>query len=177
MSYVYRSGIRKWRSRQRSITSPYTPWRSRKSSPPPGDLLDHPNQTIVPTNSPAHRFKFTRVYPLTQYDLPTSVPLLTFPQPSSPPPSQTSTSAQSSPSKQNLIPPTPSRPMLTSPPPKPLEMSAEEIEKNPLLDFTEPQFITLVVSDVGILTPSVSHTPADGAFSRGGLPLSPDYGC
>jgi translation initiation factor eIF-2B subunit alpha len=54
------------------------------------------------------------------------------------------------------IPETPSRPLLDSEVPTPLEMTAEQVQNNPLLDYTTPDLVTLVICDVGILTPSVS---------------------
>lgn len=41
-------------------------------------------------------------------------------------------------------------------------MTADQIEDNPLSDFTTPDLITLVVSDIGILTPSVGCRQFNG---------------
>ena len=57
------------------------------------------------------------------------------------------------------IPPTPSRPLISSPTPEALQMTEAQIQNNPLVDYTTPDLVTLVVSDVGILTPAgVSDT-------------------
>lgn len=45
--------------------------------------------------------------------------------------------------------------MLASPMPKPLEMSDEMTRGNPTLDYTTPDLVSLVVSDLGVMTPSV----------------------
>lgn len=82
--------------------------------------------------------------PLSQYDLPSSLSTapLCF---------TSSISASSSPT----FPATPSRPMLASPMPTPLEMSDEMTRGNPTLDYTTPDLVSLVVSDLGVMTPSV----------------------
>ncbi|POY76700.1 hypothetical protein BMF94_0292 [Rhodotorula taiwanensis] len=93
----------------------------------------------------AESFKFTRLFPLGQYDIPSSLPAapLSFPADDSPAASQTS-----------QVPPTPVRPMIDSKMPDALEMSDEGIRGNPILDYTTPDHISLIVSDVGVLTPS-----------------------
>ncbi|SCV68921.1 BQ2448_1941 [Microbotryum intermedium] len=138
----------------------------------------------------AESFKFTRLFPLSQYDLPTSLPNppLTFPDltipttsstsaphtreststtrstststidPSSPS-HQCSTSTQTNPtlasaSTSTPTPPTPSRPMIDSAMPQALEMTDEMTRNNPTLDYTTPDLITLIISDLGCLTPS-----------------------
>ncbi|KAI5481382.1 translation initiation factor eIF-2B alpha subunit [Pseudohyphozyma bogoriensis] len=90
----------------------------------------------------AESYKFCRVFPLSQYDLPSSLatPPLSFPVPSS--------------SKPSSIPPTPSRPMLSSPMPVPLEMSDDMTRSNPTLDYTGPELISLIISDLGVMSPS-----------------------
>lgn len=61
--------------------------------------------------------------------------------------------------KEIIIPPTPSRPLVDSPTPEALQMTPEQIQNNPLVDYTTPDLVTLVISDVGILTPAgVSDT-------------------
>ncbi|KAM0792562.1 hypothetical protein ACM66B_005226 [Microbotryomycetes sp. NB124-2] len=95
----------------------------------------------------AESFKFTRLFPLSQYDLPSSLPSppLTF--------APTATDAPKG-SAKLAVPPTPSRPMTDSRMPEPLEMTDEQIRHNPILDYTTPDLISLVVSDLGCLTPS-----------------------
>ena len=41
--------------------------------------------------------------------------------------------------------------------PLPLEMDPKMTSENPLLDYTEPQFVSLFVTDLGKMTPSVRH--------------------
>jgi translation initiation factor eIF-2B subunit alpha len=48
---------------------------------------------------------------------------------------------------------------MDSPAPQPIDMTPEQVQNNPLIDYTTPDLISLVISDVGILTPSgVSDT-------------------
>ncbi|BGO89815.1 hypothetical protein NBRC10512_007232 [Rhodotorula toruloides] len=93
----------------------------------------------------AESFKFTRLFPLSQYDIPSSLPSapLAFPEFDDP----VST-------KSTGVPPTPVRPMIHSRMPEPLEMSDEATRHNPILDYTTPDHITLIVSDIGVMTPS-----------------------
>ncbi|GAA5868947.1 hypothetical protein JCM8547_003229 [Rhodosporidiobolus lusitaniae] len=89
----------------------------------------------------AESFKFTRLFPLSQTDLPSSLPAapLTFPAPSG---------------ALSDIPSTPIRPMIADKMPDALEMSDAATRHNPILDYTTPEMITLIVSDIGVLTPS-----------------------
>ncbi|KAK4332674.1 Translation initiation factor eIF-2B subunit alpha [Rhodotorula toruloides] len=93
----------------------------------------------------AESFKFTRLFPLSQYDIPSSLPSapLAFPEFDDP----VST-------KSTSVPPTPVRPMIHSKMPEALEMSDEATRHNPILDYTTPDHITLIVSDIGVMTPS-----------------------
>ncbi|CEQ42700.1 SPOSA6832_04562 [Sporobolomyces salmonicolor] len=93
----------------------------------------------------AESFKFTRLFPLSQYDLPSSLPSapLTFPAP-----------IDATSLKSNSVPPTPSRPMIDSKMPEALEMSDAATRHNPTLDYTTPDLITLILSDLGTMTPS-----------------------
>ena len=86
--------------------------------------------------------------PLNQYDLPIAVPVLQFSQHIAPDPQDQH--------KATKIPETPIRPLVDSPLPAALEMTVEQIQNNPLLDYTTPDLVTLVISDIGILTPSVN---------------------
>lgn len=98
----------------------------------------------------AESFKFTRLFPLSQYDLPSSSPTppLTFP-----------TAPLADPASV-AIPNTPARPMIDSPIPQPLEMTDDMARLNPTLDYTPASVVSLIISDLGVLTPSVS------AFAR-----------
>ncbi|TNY17034.1 hypothetical protein DMC30DRAFT_406953 [Rhodotorula diobovata] len=93
----------------------------------------------------AESFKFTRLFPLSQYDLPSSLPSAPLAFPSL-------DEVESSDAKG--VPATPVRPMIHSKMPEPLVMSDEATRQNPILDYTTPDQITLIVSDVGVLTPS-----------------------
>ncbi|KAJ2538455.1 translation initiation factor eIF-2B subunit alpha [Coemansia sp. RSA 1933] len=69
----------------------------------------------------AESFKFVRIYPLSQYDLPTyRSDLLSFKD----------------------------RPKATT------DWQAELLENNPMLDYTPPEYITLLFTDLGVMTPS-----------------------
>ncbi|GAA5931584.1 translation initiation factor eIF2B subunit alpha [Sporobolomyces koalae] len=92
----------------------------------------------------AESFKFTRLFPLSQYDLPSSLPTapLSF------------ASSDQNTAAELPIPPTPSRPMISSQMPSPLTMSDTATLNNPTLDYTTPDLITLILSDLGTMTPS-----------------------
>ncbi|BGP38186.1 translation initiation factor eIF-2B subunit alpha [Rhodotorula kratochvilovae] len=77
----------------------------------------------------AESFKFTRLFPLSQYDLPSSLPSapLAFPSPDE---------LESQTAKG--VPSTPVRPMIHSKMPEPLVMSDEATRQNPILDYTTP---------------------------------------
>jgi translation initiation factor eIF-2B subunit alpha len=99
----------------------------------------------------AESYKFHRLFPLSQYDLPTHNPsILSFPRTGSPsalnglPPSS-SVSQQ----HEGTTVPTESRSALLLP----LSMTPEQISRNPDVDYTRPELISLVISDVGHLTP------------------------
>ncbi|KAH8918452.1 nagb/rpia/CoA transferase-like protein, partial [Atractiella rhizophila] len=91
-------------------------------------------------------FKFTRLFPLSQYDLPVHKAPLTF----------STTTLPSKPSKSNLSStpnsPIPRRTLNTSSFPEPLLMTSDQVDNNPLLDYTTPDLVGLVISDVGCLT-------------------------
>ncbi|EPQ58147.1 nagb/rpia/CoA transferase-like protein [Gloeophyllum trabeum ATCC 11539] len=82
----------------------------------------------------AESYKFHRLFPLSQYDLPThNDDILSFPR-----------------HAQRLSPVLTARPSVA---PSPLAMTPEQILRNPRVDYTMPDLISLVFSDVGILTP------------------------
>ncbi|KAF8504053.1 nagb/rpia/CoA transferase-like protein [Hysterangium stoloniferum] len=93
--------------------------------------------TNVPFYALAESYKFHRMFPLSQYDLPThNDRILSFPEPSSinalrPISTKTSSSVVSS----------------------FFAMTDAQLQSNPGVDYTKPDLITLVFSDVGILTP------------------------
>jgi translation initiation factor eIF-2B subunit alpha len=98
------------------------------------------------------------VSPLNQYDLPIAVPVLRFPD--------HTVKQEQDERKATKIPSTPYRPFVDSATPDALQMTAEQIQNNPLIDYTTPDLVTLIISDVGILTPSVSwdnHTEESSA--------------
>ncbi|KAH9946193.1 nagb/rpia/CoA transferase-like protein [Epithele typhae] len=87
----------------------------------------------------AESYKFHRLFPLSQYDLPTDNPsILSFPTPTGQSGGQegVATGAAGSGSTSSER-----------------GMGAEQIRKNPGVDYTRPDLISLVFSDVGILTP------------------------
>ncbi|KAH9901295.1 nagb/rpia/CoA transferase-like protein [Cubamyces lactineus] len=98
----------------------------------------------------AESYKFHRLFPLSQYDLPTHSPnILSFTTPiarsagqdaaSSDPAQGATATSQTS---QGISSSTTER-----------AMTQEQIAKNPGVDYTRPDLISLVFSDVGILTP------------------------
>ncbi|KIM87040.1 hypothetical protein PILCRDRAFT_64112 [Piloderma croceum F 1598] len=99
----------------------------------------------------AESYKFHRLFPLSQYDLPTHNPsILSFPRTGT----LSTLSAQplsSSISQLHEVPTVPSEShsaLLV-----PLSMTPEQIARNPDVDYTRPDLISLVISDVGHLTP------------------------
>ncbi|KAI8979935.1 hypothetical protein BDB01DRAFT_725633 [Pilobolus umbonatus] len=84
------------------------------------------NSLNKPVYAVAESYKFVRVYPLNQYDLPSEIPeIITF------------TSRRKSFSANNDT------------------LSSEEIAlSNPSVDYTPPQYLTLLLTDLGVLTPS-----------------------
>jgi len=94
----------------------------------------------------AESYKFHRLFPLSQYDLPShNSKILAFPRPflskPSPQPLDTPTESSSTPinSRSDFIPP---------------RITQEQIsQNNPDVDYTRPDLISLVFSDVGSLTP------------------------
>ncbi|KZS89889.1 nagb/rpia/CoA transferase-like protein [Sistotremastrum niveocremeum HHB9708] len=110
----------------------------------------------------AESYKFHRLFPLSQYDLPTHTPnILSFPRA----PASSSAPGLGSPSASYTAalaaaapPPTPARGLsstnLGHPPPASASMTSDQLARNPEVDYTRPDLITLVFSDVGILTPS-----------------------
>ncbi|KIJ69434.1 hypothetical protein HYDPIDRAFT_106051 [Hydnomerulius pinastri MD-312] len=100
----------------------------------------------IPFYALAESYKFHRLFPLSQYDLPTHNPrILAFPLTSATPSPNTSLQAKN-PSirtaNENASIPEQSR-----------SMTHEQIACNPDVDYTRPDLITLVFSDVGSLTP------------------------
>ncbi|KAI0670472.1 nagb/rpia/CoA transferase-like protein [Trametes maxima] len=98
----------------------------------------------------AESYKFHRLFPLSQYDLPTHNPnILSFTTP-------TMWSAghdDASPSDAPAVPLAGSANAGTSSSRTERAMTQEQIAKNPGVDYTRPELISLVFSDVGILTP------------------------
>ncbi|KIO34450.1 hypothetical protein M407DRAFT_64447 [Tulasnella calospora MUT 4182] len=101
----------------------------------------------------AESYKFLRFFPLSQYDLPIdNSSLLTLPSQKPTAPRHSLTLAS---------PMTPRAVQSQSVP----EMSQEQIAKNPEVDYTRPDLITLVFSDVGILTPDGISSFLVGVFA------------
>ncbi|OCH95521.1 nagb/rpia/CoA transferase-like protein [Obba rivulosa] len=97
----------------------------------------------------AESYKFHRLFPLSQYDLPTHNPdILSLP--SLP---QRGSGTDSTPSSPALRATDGSPPSKTAVSSARLTMTAEQIARNPGVDYTRPDLISLVFSDVGVLTP------------------------
>jgi len=81
----------------------------------------------------AESYKFHRLFPLSQYDLPThNSGILSFAHPTNRPASEPIRSPGASPQG---------------------TMTSEQMDRNPDVDYTTPDLISLVFSDVGVLTP------------------------
>ncbi|KAG4302231.1 hypothetical protein PCK1_001503 [Pneumocystis canis] len=112
-----------------------------------GGLINHIGTSQIATlakiaNKPfyavAESHKFVRMFLLSQYDLPTPTPILQFLNqkfPSIP----ALNSRQSSLNIHRI---------------NELKMSKEEISNNPILDFTAPEYIDALITDLGILDPN-----------------------
>ncbi|KAF8559550.1 nagb/rpia/CoA transferase-like protein [Imleria badia] len=95
----------------------------------------------IPFYALAESYKFHRLFPLSQYDLPTHNPnILAFPLPSSSAPQNNNPSIRTSDENKLMHEP-------------PRTMTHEQIACHPDVDYTRPDLITLVFSDVGSLTP------------------------
>ncbi|GBE82324.1 Translation initiation factor eIF-2B subunit alpha [Sparassis crispa] len=104
--------------------------------------------THKPFYALAESYKFHRLFPLSQYDLPThNLNILSFPSlPQRPAGSQAPPSSVPSSSNGGLI-------SASSPRESDRTMTTEQLSRNPDVDYTRPDLISLVFSDVGILTP------------------------
>ncbi|KAI0748029.1 nagb/rpia/CoA transferase-like protein [Daedaleopsis nitida] len=98
----------------------------------------------------AESYKFHRLFPLSQYDLPTHNPnILSFPTPAGRSAGLDDAPSITMPAATTKRPASPE----TSSSSTARAMSQEQIVKNPGVDYTRPDLISLVFSDVGILTP------------------------
>ncbi|KAI0721685.1 nagb/rpia/CoA transferase-like protein [Cerioporus squamosus] len=98
----------------------------------------------------AESYKFHRLFPLSQYDLPThNSNILSFPTPTGQSAGQDDAPSYATPDATTKGPVRPE----TSSSSTERAMSQEQIAKNPGVDYTRPDLISLVFSDVGILTP------------------------
>jgi len=108
----------------------------------------------------AESYKFHRLFPLSQYDLPTHNPnILSFPRIVQPGPS--ALNAESS------VVPSGSSDERYIAPLYPMAMSLEQLSRNPDVDYTRPDLISLVFSDVGSLTPEGVSQYLVGMFNAG----------
>ncbi|KAF7970013.1 hypothetical protein HWV62_25382 [Athelia sp. TMB] len=113
----------------------------------------------------AESYKFHRLFPLSQYDLPTHNPsILSFPR------TVPSPSGSAAPSSSPDFQPEPGNTLMKSKAPTsalmiPLSMTSEQISRNPDVDYTRPDLISLVLSDVGSLTPEGVATYLVGMFA------------
>jgi len=105
-----------------------------------------------PVYALAESYKFHRLFPLSQYDLPTHNPgILSFPRTTRSPSDLTALLPSHSVSQQHETTTNPKE--SSSAVFMPLNMTPEQISRNPDVDYTRPDLITLVFSDVGYLTP------------------------
>lgn len=103
----------------------------------------------VPFYALAESYKFHRLFPLSQYDLPTHKPyILSFPLMAAPTPCR---KHPVPPKDQPITAEERNASTLTSSQTR--YMTQEQIARNPDVDYTRPDLITLVFSDVGSLTP------------------------
>ncbi|PWZ00087.1 nagb/rpia/CoA transferase-like protein [Testicularia cyperi] len=91
----------------------------------------------------AESFKFLRLFPLSQYDLPASRPILPFPE---------MTQHHSSEVLRNLRPVNATKNEEQEDRQKLMDAEMERL--NPAIDYTTPDLVTFLFSDVGVLTPS-----------------------
>lgn len=103
----------------------------------------------VPFYALAESYKFHRLFPLSQYDLPTHRPnILSFPLMAAPTPCRKHPVSLK---EQPITAEERNASTLTSSQTR--YMTQEQIARNPDVDYTRPDLITLVFSDVGSLTP------------------------
>ncbi|KAH9180523.1 nagb/rpia/CoA transferase-like protein [Lactarius sanguifluus] len=94
----------------------------------------------------AESYKFHRLFPLSQHDLPThNSGILSFPHSMN---RSATTQTRASPQLTDDV---PDGSASASPPQR--TMTLEQMNRNPDVDYTRPDLISLVVSDVGVLTP------------------------
>lgn len=128
---------------QRHTTSRCTSWRKGECL-----LISSFLANLTSHNS----YKFTRLFPLSQYDLPThNSNVLSFPNVSYATPPASGHNTPSVPGTPRRADSTLSAPQLLSS--EPNVMSSDQIQRNPEVDYTGPEWITLLFSDAGILTP------------------------
>ncbi|KAI0374795.1 nagb/rpia/CoA transferase-like protein [Pilatotrama ljubarskyi] len=98
----------------------------------------------------AESYKFHRLFPLSQYDLPTHNPnILSFATPTARSAGQDGASATAAPEANTQS----SANVGNTSSSAERAMTQDQIAKNPGVDYTRPDLISLVFSDVGILTP------------------------
>ncbi|GAA98199.1 uncharacterized protein L969DRAFT_47009 [Mixia osmundae IAM 14324] len=107
----------------------------------------------------AESYKLARLFPLSQFDFPTPFPLLEMPY-------VDDETAESN-LKKVEIPETPSRALLSDPLPAPLTMTESQIMNNPLLDYCDPSLLQLIISDLGVSTPSGVADTLHSMFAEG----------
>ncbi len=112
-----------------------------------------------PDFDPLRSYKFTRLFPISSYDLPThKSQTLSFPSvaysslPGSALSSPTASAPGSPRKRERVISITGTAALRQSTEPDSL-MHADQLRRNPEVDYTGPEWITLICSDAGILTP------------------------
>jgi hypothetical protein len=113
-----------------------------------------------PVYALAESFKFLRLFPLSQQDLPASKPFLTFDEPD---PDADFSSV--------LDRKAPSRVLTANAPPVPFEMTLEQLEKNPLLGALSAYSVTGTHPLARLLhaRPHTSHLLGCGAFAASSI--------
>lgn len=94
-----------------------------------------------PVYACAESFKFLRLYPLSQFDLPTSSKPLTFNELDDPTTAQRRDSVAAR-RDSSALPRNPSKLLRQSPWPRGLEMTLDQLENQPTLDYTSPDALT-----------------------------------
>ena len=96
----------------------------------------------IPFYALAESYKFHRLFPLSQYDLPTHTPkILSFPSAATPDMKKPAQNSADQDAGKITV------------PQQPRTMTNEQIACNPNVDYTRPDLISLVFSHVGSLTP------------------------
>lgn len=104
-----------------------------------------------PMYAAAESLKFMRIFPLNQYDLPNTPPLQTFHDDTfAKVPSSVAAHEENGPESVEIDPTWGAEIIID----KDQDIKKDLLQTHPLVDYTPPQFITLLFTDIGVLTPS-----------------------